>query len=265
VAGCGPATGGVGAVVGAARATLSQWASSSSTFTSAETFGATGKPARALGAFAFPRGLGYEAIAPPPGQSGGTLYLDLLPTVAYINSLRGVPLPKGKIWIIAPIAGPVSSHFPRFVEQVEGLNPELLLDEIIWGATAISSQGQSVLNHVPYSRYDVTVSLSRALARATGDSAMAMRLAISDELQALAGGGQVRSASSVQITAWVDGPGRVARLQADIPGAGLGTVTVSLSNFGTSFLITLPPRDLSVRIESLLRAFRSPWVFAGGV
>jgi hypothetical protein len=244
LAGCGARSGGLDAVVSAAALTLSRTAATTSTLSGAVSFGTGRTPLDARGAFVFPSGLGYEAVALPGGAGGAApaVYLVFLPKTVYLGSLPGVT--------------------PRFVEQVEGLNPRLVLDEISWGATAATFIGHRVTDHVPYSDYSVSISLRRALAGADSHGDGAMSLAIKDELSALAGG--ARGPASVPVEAWVDGPGRIAELRAAIPGSGLGTVTIVLSSFGTPIPSNLPLRSQTLAISSIAPSSRSPWVFGGG-
>ena len=111
--------------------------------------------------------------------------------------------------------------------------------------------GEPVINHLPLSEYVVTVDLLRAVSAADGASAAAMRSAITEELTALRASRP--GATSVRIRVWVDGPGHVARLEAALPGSGVGTVTIALSQFGAKIGRSLPlPPDV-VALPALTR------------
>ena len=270
IGGCGGSGDPLRAVLGAARSTLSQSAESDLTLHRARLFG--GAPSAVVGRaeFAFRSGLGYEALdVPVRGQrAAGTAYLDFLPTKVYVDPVVRSALPAGRIWLSATFAGPgsVGARFPLLAEVLEGLNPQLLLEEIVWGAAAASALGERVIAHVPFTEYIVSIDLKRALAAARGPLAGAMRSAVRDELSALLAGHGARGSSSVRVEVWVDGPGRVARLQASLPGSKLGTVLMVLSNYGVTIPVSLPLESQVVDIASLSRvtgADAASWVFTG--
>ena len=254
--GCGGNRDATSEVTAATARTLSQTAGSSLTLEGAPLFGATEKPVLARAGFLFERGIGFEAMDIPDvdRHQGGRVYLVFLPRAVYIrpSPAAAATLPPGKSWVVAPLSRSVDTVFPRLVEQVEGLNPQLLLDEIAWGAETVSAEGHEVVDHVPFARYNVTVSLDRALAGATGPGAEAMQLAIEDQLEALKSS-RPGGPATVAVKVWVDGPGRVARLQAVLPGSGLGTVGFVLSGFGSTIRSSLPSASELVAITSLPR------------
>ena len=146
--------------------------------------------------------------------------------------MRRPGLPKGDLWLSAeftnaPSAGSTTASLALVLES---MNPQLLLTEIATGAVAASSSGDRVVNHVPYTEYVVSVDLERALAAARG----ALRVAMQQELAALrsARGAHVRAL--VRVVARIDGNGRLAQLQASLPGSSLGTVQITLWRFGTT-------------------------------
>ena len=147
-----------------------------------------GRPSAAL----FSAGLGYAAVdlSAVTHLHPGVEYLVFLPTLVYLMPIAGraAGLPPGRTWVSIPLAPSprVGAAFPRLAEQLEGLNAELLLDEIAWGAAGARHIGEPVIDHLPLSEYLVTVDLRRAAAAAAGPSAAAMRSAISEELAALA-------------------------------------------------------------------------------
>jgi hypothetical protein len=267
-AGCGT-TESLPRVVGAARTTLSETAQSSVTLSSSTVFGPADAPILGRGVFLFSPGLGYEVIDlhGVEHQKLLKMYLAFVPTKVYLqpSAATGIVLPGGKSWISVAAVGSksVNKRFPRLIEQAEGLSPQLLLDEILWGADKAARVGEPVVNHVPLSEYVVSVALRRALAGATGLKAVAVRVAIEEELAALRSGRRLSGSTSVEIKVWVDGPGRVVKLEAALPGAGLGTATMALSGFGAS--VTgggVPPPSQVVDMGSLPRG-SGPWVFDG--
>jgi hypothetical protein len=154
-------------------------------------------------------------------------------------------LPKGALWISAKFTHPPAAGSPAasVALQLESLNPQLLLEEIATGAVAARIAGHPVVNHVPFTRYIVTVDLARALAAAgtTG----ALRTAIQQQLV---------TSSRVQMVAGVDGTGRLAQLQASLPGSKLGTVQIGLWTFGSRIPLSLPLPSETVDIASLNRS-----------
>jgi hypothetical protein len=143
------------------------------------------------------------------------------------------------------------------------MNPQLLLEEIATGAVAASSSGQRVVDHVPLTEYVVSVDLVRALAAAeTG----ALRTAMQQELSALRAGRGTHASSLVRIVARVDGAGRLAQLQASLPGSKLGRVQIALWKFGSTIPLSLPLASETVDIASLGRPHGTAtprWVLTG--
>jgi hypothetical protein len=270
LAGCGGSSDPLRAVLGAATTTLSQSADANVTLSDASLFGGTSRSVVGRAAFVFPTGLGYEAIQVPKlrGRASGTAYLAYLGRRVWVEPLVQTALPQGRLWISTTFSrsGSLEARFPTLALVLEGLNPELLLEEIIWGAVAASSLGQRVVAHVPFTEYSVTVDLRRAISRATGPTAVALSSAMREELAALRSSRARRGSSAVAIAIWVDGPGRLVQLQASLPGSGLGTVLMALSNVGTAIATNLPTASMSADI-ALLRPAGIPsasWLFTGG-
>ncbi len=267
LAGCGT-TAPLPRVVGAARVTLSQTAQANLTLDGSTLFGVAVAPIVGKGVFLFGPGLGYEVIDlhGVEHQRLQRMYLAFLPTKVYLepNAATGIVLPAGKSWISATAvrSKSLNDRFPRLFEQAEGLSPELLLDEILWGADKAARAGNPVVNHVPLSEYVVSVALTRALAAAVGSQGGAVRAAIEEELSVLRSTRRSIASPVVQIKVWVDGPGRIVRLEAAVPGARLGTATMDLSEFGARFAGGgVPPPAQVFDIAGLPRG-SGPWVFA---
>ncbi len=257
LAGCGGAGDAKTKVISAAATTLSQSAASSLTIQRGGLF--AGAPTRTVFARAgslFDRALGYEAIDVPDldHHHGGRVYLVFLPSSVYISPSSGARavLPSGKSWVAVPINASVDVVFPHSVEQLEGLNPQLLLDEVAWGTVRAAAAGQDVINHVPYATYRLLVSLPRALAMAKGPGAQAIRLALEGQIAALRSGHPTNPAA-VPLTVWLDGPGHVAQVRGVVPGSGLGTVEIALSGFGNPIRTSLPDASSLVPVTALPR------------
>jgi hypothetical protein len=256
LAGCGGSPSALRSVRAAARDTLSQGVELTLTLHGASLSGSPIGTALGAAAFALPRGEGLEALDLPPASGQvARAHLVFLPDGVDVAPAVDTLLPRGASWIDASLAGPGAAPAPGLAALLEGLNPQLLLDEVAWGATSASARGQQVIAHVPYSRYRVVVDLSAALSGATGPAAGAIAAALRDELAA--------GASRVELTVWIDGPGRLARLQAAVPGSRLGTVEMVLSNFGATVPVSLPLGSELVDIAALAPGAHPTFVLSG--
>ena len=212
LAGCGASPSALQSVGAAARTTLAQGIELTLTLHGASLSGTPAGTVLGAAAFALPRGEGLEAVDLPAGAGGSAprAHLVFLPDGVEVAPALTALLPPGRSWIDAPLAGPGAVPVPGLAALLEGLNPQLLLDEVAWGAVSASALGQQVIAHVPYSRYRVVVDLAKALTGARGPAADAMRAALRDELAA--GAARVRT----------HGLGRRPRPPRPPAGAGSG-------------------------------------------
>jgi hypothetical protein len=268
LAGCGGRANPLHAVRSAATNTLSLTAQSTLTLTDARLFGGTPGTIVGRGEFSFPKGLGYAALQIPAlgRRASGTAYLVFLPQQLWSKPVVNSALPRGHLWISATFtdARSAGSMTPSLALALESMNPQLLLEEIATGAVAASSSGQRVIDHVPFTEYVVSVDLARALAAPAETGAL--RTAIQQELSALRADRGTHAGSRVRIVARVDGAGRLAQLQASLPGSKLGTVQIALWKFGSTIPLSLPLRSETVDIASLWRSHQAAtarWVFTG--
>lgn len=256
LAGCGSSANPLHAVRKAARNTLTLSAQSTLALTGAPLFG--GQPGTILGRgeFSFPRGLGYEALQLPARgrRASGTAYLVFLPQRLWIKPVVDTALPAGDLWISATFTDSRSagSTTPSLALVLESLNPQLLLELIATGAVAASSSGHPVVDHVPFTEYVVSVDLVRALAAAPQTGAL--RTAMQQALSALHAGRGTDAGSLVRIVARVDGAGRLAQLQASLPGSRLGMVQIALARFDSTIPLSLPLASQTADIASLRRS-----------
>jgi hypothetical protein len=249
LAGCGGSANPLHTVRDAATSSLKLTAQSTLSLEDARLFGGTPGTIVGRGEFAFPKGLGYEAIQVPAlgTRATGPAYLVFLPTRLWSKPVVSSALPKGHLWISARFTGSGPTT-PSLALALESVNPQLLLDEISTGAVAASSSGQRVVNHVPFSEYVVSVDLTRALAAArTG----ALRIAIQQQLAALRAGRGAHASTRVRIEVGIDGAGHLAQLQTSVPGSKLGTVQIGLWKFGSTVPLSLPLASETVDIASL--------------
>ena len=229
-------------------------------------FGARPEPLRARGAFDFPARFGYEAIALPATakQSAQKLFFDFLPAAFLVAPTPPPPrtLPDGASWISVPLKGPRASRDKALAAQIEGLAPQLALDEVSWGARAASSLGGRVVNQVPMHEYRVSIDLGRALAaaRKAGDDTVAA--AIEHEQAALRAGGDGPYPS---VMLWINGPGYVGRLESTSTGSGLGGTSFTFTSFSVKIPKSVPLPSQTVPLSSLAgagRPSRSLWATA---
>jgi predicted small lipoprotein YifL len=242
------------AIKGATAGSLSDSATLSVTLTGATVFGGSSSLAGS-GSFDF-RSLN-GALSLTPANSRSTQSVVYAPDAVYIRPLaeRGV-LPPGRHWVRAGFtdAKAVETNFPEFIAEAESLNPALSLDQILWGATSAAAAGEDALNGQMAVRYDVTVDLNRALLNASGTA----RTPFAQVLQSEIRGPEGSSAPATQATrttitlrAWLSRAGRLLRVAFEPPGIGVGTVTTTLSGFGTSTPAELPPADQVVDVRSI--------------
>jgi hypothetical protein len=258
---CGSSSDPAVAVQSAASKTMSDTAVWILTWTDNATFGRASTPVGERGASIFPRSIAYGALdlSGLAGSRGGTAYLLFLPTKVYLSpaSISRVSLPGGKRIVSASLDARTAKAFPQLVVQLQVLNPQFLLNQILWGGVGTTKKGSVVLNHVPLTRYAVSVDLKRAAANATGPTAVPAQLAFAAERAALGS-----STSEIRTTVWVNGAGQIARLQTPSPGSGLGRINVSFSGYGAKLTPSLPKASDAVDLLQLTSgvASRSPLV-----
>jgi hypothetical protein len=192
-------------------------------------------------------------------RSGGyqLLFCDLEPSTFLLGpspAPAGV-LPPGKSWISAPLSTPSADH--TLAAQAEGLAPALLLHEVEWGARSATSLGTRVVEAVPMAEYRVSVDLAPALAAATRARQRGIAAAIEEELHA-------SRSKRLEVAVWVNGPGYVGKIAADVPGSRLGTTSLLFSSFTRPYTGTVPPASQVVPLASLVRGSESVWAIATG-
>jgi len=246
--GCGTSPDPLHEVIGAAKKTLAlSSVSYYVTLDGPRAFGPSIDVPGGRAAYDLRAGLGYEALTVQRRNADKrTLYLDFLPAAVYVApwpTPTGL-LPAGKIWIAVAFAGPAAQANGPLAPQLVGLAPELPLEEIAWGARAASHVGTRVVRHVPMEEYRVSVDLAKALSAAKRAGRVAVAAAIASELRADRSG-------RLSIAVWVTGAGHIARIDAEVPGSGLGTVSLSFSSFHARFNRNLPRRAQAVPLASI--------------
>jgi len=242
------------AVTRAASTTQAQTASVSLRLEAAKVFGAASQPVTGSGAFDFRTGTGQAVLNQPSGAE--TVIFEPASVFVRQPSTGGSPgasaLPRGKTWISAGLteSPTLRTNFPQFVVQAEGTNPVFLLDQVAWGAVSAAPLGRDTVAGGPAQGYLVEVDLTRAAAGAAGPPGAAFARAIGYEVTAL-GSTSASTASLVEMRVWVDGGGRVVRIQASPPGSGVGVTTVDMTAFGGAVRVSAPPTSRVADIVSL--------------
>lgn len=245
------------AVSAAATRTLARSAKVAFRLDGASALGSARGEVFGSGAFDFASGRGSEVIDLPEigHQEPGNEHAIFFPAQVYLQpkGKSTAVLPHGKLWMTAPVAGSesISTNFPNFIEQVEGVNPTLLLQELAWGATsAVPIAERPAIKGVRAQGYKVSVDLTRALAAAGRTNAAASGLAIQQQLTALAAGSSA-GGGRLAMFAWVDPTGRIAQIRATVPGSGLGTSLLALGHFGLPVSVSRPAPARVIDINAL--------------
>jgi hypothetical protein len=243
-------------VLAAAHETLAHPAMVEFTLEGSQALGSSPAPVLGSGEFDFPTGVGSEAIdlGEAAHQERGTEHVTFLPSRVYLQpkSSSTTVLPKGKGWVSATLTGSdsVRTNFPLFVLQVEGINPQFLLGELAGGAVAAVPVGQVTVDREHTREFNVTVDLTRALSASSGLAGTVFGQAIQSELTH-SSGAQPLPTGGTSIRAWVDDAGHMIQLQTAPPGAGLGTVTMTMCCFGEAVNVAVPPPSQVIDITSL--------------
>lgn len=256
LAGCGASGNPADRVGGAAKKTLTlHWVRYNLAFERPQLFDPSIRIVGGRAAYNLDARLGYAFLdLQKQGSGSQTLWFDLTPTSLLVDPEPppAGALPPGLVWISAPLA-----REENLAGQAEGLGPELALDEIVWATQSVTHAGSSVSGHVPTDEYRVIVDLRKARATAERLHLDAIAAAIRSELSASA-------SPRLSLRVWVNGPGYVSRIDQVVPGAGLGTVSLSFTNFRLRYTGTLPPSSQTIPLAGLSSGGRSLWAIATG-
>jgi hypothetical protein len=234
------------AVKHAASETLTQSATFSMSLTGATVFGSASS-ATATGSFDFRNLGGVSSVAVAGGVAEKRAIYGT--DAVYTRPASKTSLPPGKSWIVAHFADAteLGRNFPQFVGQVESLNPGLPITELALGATSAVAARDETVNGMAATRYDVTVDLRQALARATQPAQAAYALALQSGIAQLAGSatGDPNSAASAAVTmhVWVTRAGQLVHVEFTPTTTGIGAITMTLSGYGTTVPRDAPPAD----------------------
>lgn len=258
-AGSRPATSGppsaraLQAVDGAAAGALSRTAAVTVTLSQGALFGAPGAQVSGSGTFDFGSLRGALSFTPPGVEQGEPVVFT--PTAVYVRPPAGAsPLPQGKSWTVADFSDPeaLTSNFPKLIAQAESVNPALLLGEVLLGSTVASEAGAETIHGRRAAGYALTVDLNRAVTAVNGPAQVPFSRTIATQIVALGGSpdGSGRPATT-WARAWLSDTGQLVRVTLAPPGVGVGTVTVTLSGFGTAVQASPPPQAQVVDVLQL--------------
>jgi hypothetical protein len=249
-----PSSSAPGALVAAAAATTSTLRSAftMSFHHSTPTVGST-TPVGAHGVVDFSAPSGTITLALPGGASSEEQMVFLPGTVFVKPPSSSPPLQPGRPWIFANFADIAKYHvmFPPYIVQTESVNPALPLSELAWGTTRATLDGETTFNGIPTRHYRATVDLNLALTHAAGPASAVFTQAITSEISA-SGGNTFTTPVSVPVSVWLDHTGRVVGLRWTPPGAGIGTITLLLHQFGSPVHAAKPARAKVVDIAAMI-------------
>jgi hypothetical protein len=144
----------------------------------------------------------------------------------------------------------LEANLPKYVAQLETLNPLLGLDEIAWGARAATVAGISGSQNAHTTVYAVTVDLQSALRRARGPNKTAFLAAVASRLSPAARLRLKNSSLLARLEAWVQ-QGRVVRLSMEaLPGVHIAALT-AFREVRTPVVIHAPPPNQSTDVAKL--------------
>jgi hypothetical protein len=225
----------------------------SMTLTRATVFGSPPASASATGTFDYSGRRGTVAIG-VAGRGSPELVV-FTPEAAYLHpATSGGSQLGGRPWKAVRFSdsSTLAKNLPDFVGQIESLNPALTLSELVWGSTAARVSGPDIVGGQAATRYEVTVQPAQALVNAPG-AEPALALALESQVSALS-----RSApagptfASFPARAWVSESGRLLKVELSPPGAGAGTMELTIGSPIAPFHLQPPPADQVVDLSSLI-------------
>ncbi len=189
----------------------------------------------------------------PPG-SGGAERMVFLPGTVFIKPPPSTPpLRAGKPWIFANFAdiAKYRVNFPPYIVQTESVNPAFVLYELSWGAVSAAPLGKTALGGQHADAYVVTVNLDQALSRSTGPAGDDFARALASEVSSF-GNAAATSHPTTNVEVWVDSASRLVGARSSPPGAGIGTLTLTVTKFGVPVHVDKPPRSTVVDIAAMI-------------
>jgi hypothetical protein len=241
------------AVRAAAASAASETATFSITLSGGTAFGAAASAASESGSFDFPARRGEVALS-IAGSSADRSFI-FTPDAVYMRPAKtSGSLLRAGTWTAVRFSDTksVRRDLPNLIGQLESLNPALTLSELVWGATRASASGHDVIGGQVASRYDLTVQPAQALVNATG-AGTAFAIALESQMSALASSRSAEGAfPTFGARVWLSGLGRLLRIEFSPPGAGVGTLSLTLGSPGTAVHAVAPPADQVVDLASFI-------------
>ncbi len=189
-----------------------------------------------------------------PSGSGGSERMVFLPDTVFIKPpASSPPLQAGRPWIFANFAdiAKYKVNFPPYIVQTESVNPAFVLYELAWGATSAAPLGSATFGGHQTEAYLVTVNLVQAISHSSGVAVDVFGRALTSEIGAF-GGSSTTAPPTMRVEVWVDGATRLVGVRHTPPGAGIGTLTMTLTRFGTVVHADKPPRSKVVDIAAMI-------------
>ena len=189
-----------------------------------------------------------------PSASGGSERMVFLPDTVFIKPpASSPPLQAGRPWIFANFAdiAKYKVNFPPYIVQTESVNPAFVLYELSWGATSAAPLGRTTFDGRPAESYLVTVNLIDATSHSAGPATDVFGRALASEIGAF-GGTSAAAPPTMRVEVWVDDANRLIGARHTPPGAGIGTLTLTVKEFGTAVHADKPPRSKVVDIAAMI-------------
>ena len=187
---------------------------------------------------------GIPGVSALPGAGSSTIQLIFKYPVVYMKMpfLAG-RLPAGKPWVkldISKAAKSIGVDASQF-SSLNQTDPTQFLDYLRGSSGHVTTVGSESLHGVPTTHYQATLELSRILDHLPGEQRAAARGALE----------KLGNSNAIPVDAWVDGQGRLRRMQMSLgssastaSAAGLsfsGTVTIEFTKYGPIPPIVAPP------------------------
>lgn len=184
-----------------------------------------------------------------PAGGHGVEAVFLYPTVYMRMPFLTDKLPEGKSWLqidMSKVVQATGGAMPQAL-GIGQIDPSEMLQYLKTSSGHVQTLGTTQLYGVSTTHYRVKLQLATVLQKLPGSE----RAAAKTLLQ------HVGNAGAIPIDVWVDGKGRVRRVQMslDIAGAtasGAATVTVGFTEYGTVPVVAAPPESEVVNLTSLL-------------
>ncbi len=208
------------------------------------------------GAFDYASSRGWLRL----GGSGAALEERFLPPRMYVKLPGSMPGAHGKTWLAATLSGAGAGAVPLMFPGPQA-DPATLLAALTGATGGRKDLGQTTIQGVPVTHYQVSIGVGQAVAKAPA--------AARARLRAVLGTLGVRAFPA---DVWVDRGGLVRRIEIKVAPAGAGgpggrgaatTETVTFYGFGVPVTVTAPPAGQVISLPALGAKFVSSFVSTG--